>query len=194
MVGGTEQDGEDSDVVVDFDDNSYAVSDNWGLKETYNLNESVLHHADTLYIAGTHTWRDVADDTLIPLHLVRNSQRYQQALAALRQANGRIKYLAGHSLGGAVAAVLQEDAVAGNLGPQYRGFREVRTYGAPLLHSNQIPNLHAYRHPWDPISAFDGGAATSPAPGWNAHSYRGFNRSNSVPPITRHRHSNVYVM
>ena len=181
-------------MVLDFDDDSYGVSDDWGLKEAYNLNESVLHHADTLHIAGTHTWRDVADDTLIPLHLVRNSKRYQQALAALRQANGRIKYLAGHSLGGAVAAVLQEDAVAGNLGPQYRGFREVRTYGAPLLHSNQIPNLHAYRHPWDPISAFDGGAATSPAPGWNAHSYRGFNRSNSVPPITGHRHSNVYVM
>ena len=97
MVGGTEEDGGDSDVVLEFDDNSYAISDDWGLKEAYNLNESVLHHADTLYIAGTHTWRDVADDTLIPLHLVRNSQRYQQALAALRQANGRVKYLAGHS-------------------------------------------------------------------------------------------------
>ena len=143
---------------------------------------------------GRVPWAQGPTTTLIPLHLVRNSQRYQQALAALRQANGAVKYLAGHSLGGAVAAVLQEDAVAGNLGPQYRGFREVRTYGAPLMHSDHIPNLHAYRHPWDPISAFDGGAATSPAPGWNAHSYRGFNRSNSVPPTTGHRHSNVYVM
>ena len=44
--------------------------------------------------------RDVLDDTLIPLHLVRNSQRYQQALAALQKANGRVKYLSGHSLGG----------------------------------------------------------------------------------------------
>ena len=98
-----------------------------GLKEAYNDEESVVHHGDTLYIAGTHSLRDVLDDALIPLHLVRNSQRYQQALAALQRANGRVKYLSGHSLGGAVAAVLQEDAVAGRLGPQYRGFREVRT-------------------------------------------------------------------
>ena len=73
-----------------------------------------------MYIAGTHSIRDVLDDALIPLHLVRNSQRYQQAVAALERANGRVKYLAGHSLGGAIAAVLQEDAVAGRLGPKYR--------------------------------------------------------------------------
>ena len=141
--------------------------------------------------------RDVLDDALIPLHLVRNSQRYQQALAALHRANGRVKYLSGHSLGGAVAAVLQEDAVAGRLGPKYRGFREVRTYGAPLLHSDHIPNLHAYRRAWDPISALDGGAATTRAPTWNPHSYAGFNRTNSVPSIAGQqydRRSNVYVM
>ncbi len=141
--------------------------------------------------------RDVLDDTLIPLHLVRNSQRYQQALAALHRANGRVKYLSGHSSGVAVAAVLQEDAVAGRLGPRYRGFREVRTYGAPLLHSDHIPNLHAYRRAWDPISALDGGAATSRAPTWNPHSYTGFNRTDSVPPIAGRQYdsrSNEYVM
>ena len=180
-----------------LDDSDYAIPDEWGLNEAYNADESVVHHGDTLYIAGTHSLRDVLDDTLIPLHLVRNSQRYQQALAALQSANGRVKYLSGHSLGGAVAAVLQEDALAGRLGPKYRGFREVRTYGAPLMHSDHIPNLHAYRRAWDPISAFDGGAATSTAPGWNPHSYRGFNRTNSVPSITGQqddRRSNVYVM
>ncbi len=162
-----------------LDDSDYQIPDEWGLKEAYNEDSSVVHHGDTLYIAGTHTLRDVLDDTLIPLHLVRNSQRYQQALAALQRANGRV--LSGHSLGGAVAAVLQEDALAGRLGPKYRGFREVRTYGAPLLHSDHIPNLHAYRRAWDPISALDGGAATSSAPTWTPHSYKGFNnRSNSV--------------
>ena len=73
----------------------------------------------------------------------------------------------------------------------------MRTYGAPLLHSDHIPNLHAYRRAWDPISAFDGGAATASATSWNPHSYKGFNnRSNSVPPITgqNDRRSNVYVM
>ena len=181
---------------VVLDDSDYQIPDEWGLKEAYNDEQSVVHHGDTLYIAGTHTLRDVLDDTLIPLHLVRNSQRYQQALAALQSANGRVKYLAGHSLGGAVAAVLQEDAVSGRLGPNYRGFREVRTYGAPLLHSDHIPNLHAYRRAWDPISALDGGAATTSAPTWNPHSYAGYDRTSSVRSITgsSDRRSNVFVM
>ena len=179
-----------------LDDSDYQIPDEWGLKEAYNDEQSVVLHGDHLYIAGTHTMRDVLDDTLIPLHLVRNSQRYQQALAALQSANGRVKYLAGHSLGGAVAAVLQEDAVAGRLGPNYRGFREVRTYGAPLLHSDNIPNLHAYRRAWDPISALDGGAATTSAPTWNPHSYAGYDRTSSVRSITgsSDRRSNVFVM
>ena len=179
---------------VVLDDSDYQIPDEWGLKEAYNDPQSVVHHGDVLYIAGTHSLRDVADDLLIPLHLVRNSQRYQQAVAALQKANGRVKYLSGHSLGGAVAAVLQEDAISGNLGPQYRGFREVRTYGAPLLHSDHIPNLHAYRRGWDPISAFDSGAATSSAVGWNPHSYGGFDRTNAVRPLGADRRSNVFVM
>ncbi len=115
MVGGTEEEEredppaavvENVSAPVVLDDSDYAIPDEWGLKEAYNDQESVVNHGDTLYIAGTHSLRDALDDVLIPLHLVRNSQRYQQALAALRRANGRIKYLSGHSLGGAVAAVL----------------------------------------------------------------------------------------
>ena len=89
MIDGTERELQETDD----NDGSYAISDDWEMKEAYNANESVLHHADTLYITGTHKFRDVVDDTLIPLHLVRNSQRHQQALAALSQANGRVKYL-----------------------------------------------------------------------------------------------------
>ena len=94
----------DARSSVVLDDSDYTIPDEWGLKEAYNADESVVNHGDTLYIAGTHSFRDVLDDTLIPLHLVRNRQRYQQALAALQRANGRVKYLSGHSLGGAVAA------------------------------------------------------------------------------------------
>ena len=83
MIDGTEGEGEVQEeeptsaqlAALDDNDSSYAISDDWGLKEAYSANESVLHHTDTLYIAGTHTFRDVVDDTLIPLHLVRNSQR-----------------------------------------------------------------------------------------------------------------------
>ena len=64
------------------------------------------------------------------------------------------------------------------------------------MHSDHIPNLHAYRRAWDPISAFDGGAVTFTRPSWNPHSYRGFNRTNSVPPITgqHDQRSNIYIM
>ena len=195
MAGGTGQDAPDTQrASVVLDDSEYQIPDEWGLKEAYNDPQSVVHHGDTLYIAGTHSLRDVADDLLIPLHLVRNSQRYQQALAALHRANGRVKYLSGHSLGGAIAAVLQEDAISGNLGRKYRGFREVRTYGAPLLHSDHIPNLHAYRRGWDPISALDRGAATSSAVSWNPHSYGGYNRTNAIRPISSDGRSNMFVM
>ena len=60
-----------SSVVLD--DSDYAIPDEWGLKEAYNDDESVVNHGDTLYIAGTHSLRDALDDVLIPLHLVRNS-------------------------------------------------------------------------------------------------------------------------
>ena len=97
-----------------LDDSDYQIPDEVGLKEAYNDPDSVVLHGDTMHIAGTHSLRDAADDLLIPLQLVRNSQRYHQAYASLQRAGGRVKYLSGHSLGGAVAAVLQEDAISGN--------------------------------------------------------------------------------
>ena len=38
------------------------------------------------------------DLTFVPLREAYNTQRYQQALAALKKSGGRIKYLVGHSL------------------------------------------------------------------------------------------------
>ena len=87
MIGGTEEEEEkQEDLIVPLrtnnapvvlDDSDYASPDDWGLKEAYNDEESVVHHGDTLYIAGTHSLRDAVDDLLIPLHLVSYSQRYQ---------------------------------------------------------------------------------------------------------------------
>ena len=34
-----------------LDDSDYAIPDEWGLKEAYNDEESVVHHGDTLYIS-----------------------------------------------------------------------------------------------------------------------------------------------
>ena len=37
---------------VVLDDSDYAIPDEWGLKEAYNADDSVVNHGDTLYIAG----------------------------------------------------------------------------------------------------------------------------------------------
>ena len=147
-----------------------AFKDEFGLREAYDEEDAIAVHGDTMYIAGTRLdrlsgARDVLDDvTFLPLRKASNTQRYQQALAALRKSNGRVKYLVGHSLGGAVAAALTERF------PEL----QARVYGAPLLRSSDSVRVHSFRHQYDPISMLDRGATVSTAPGWNAHSYKGY--------------------
>ena len=38
-----------SSAPVVLDDSEYAIPDEWGLKEVYNVDESVVNHGDTLY-------------------------------------------------------------------------------------------------------------------------------------------------
>ena len=123
-----------------------------------------------MYIAGTRLdrasgLRDVLDDfTLIPTRQASSTQRYQQTLAALKKSKGRVKYIVGHSLGGAAAAALTERF------PEL----QARVYGAPLLRSAGSVRVQSFRHKYDPISALDRGAVVSRAPGYNTHSYKGF--------------------
>ena len=127
-------------------------------------------HGDTMYIAGTRLdrmsgVRDVLDDfTLIPTRQASSTQRFQQALAALKKSKGVVKYLVGHSLGGAAAAALTE---------RFEGL-QAWVYGAPLLRSSGSVRVKSFRHQYDPISALDRGAQVSRAPGYNTHSYKGF--------------------
>ncbi len=122
-----------------------------------------------MYIAGTRLdrvsgIRDVLDDfTLIPTRQAGSTQRYQKALAALKKSKG-VKYLVGHSLGGAAAAALTE---------RFEGL-QARVYGAPLLRSSGSVRVKSFRHQYDPISALDRGASVSKAPGLNPHSFKGF--------------------
>ena len=147
-----------------------AFKDEYGLREAYDEEDAISVHGDTMYIAGTRLdrlsgARDVLDDvTFLPLRKASNTQRYQQALAALKKSNGRVKYLVGHSLGGAVAAALTERF------PEL----QARVYGAPLLRSSDSVRVRSFRHQCDPISAFDRGATVSKAPGRNPHTYKGY--------------------
>ncbi len=139
--------------------------DEFGLRESYESPDGIVVHGDTMYIAGTRLdrasgLRDVLDDfTLIPTRQANSTQRYQQALAALKKSKGRVKHLVGHSLGGAAAAALTEKF------PEL----QARVYGAPLLRSSGSVRVKSFRHQYDPISALDRGAVVSRAPGSNTH-------------------------
>ena len=147
-----------------------AFKDEYGLRESYDEQDGFSVQGDTMCISGTRLdrlsgLRGVLDDvTFLPLRKAYNTQRYQQALAALKKSNGLIKYLVGHSLGGAVAAALTEQF------PEL----EARVCGAPLLRSSDSVRVHSFRHQYDPISMLDRGAVVNRASGWNAHSYKGY--------------------
>ena len=144
--------------------------DEYGIRESYDEMDGIAVHGDHMFISGTRLdrvsrLRDVLDDvTFVPLRAAYNTQRYQQALAALIKSNGRIKYLVGHSLGGAVAAALTERF------PEL----EARVYGAPLLRSSTSVRVKSFRHQYDPMSMLDRGATVFKAPGRNPHTFKGY--------------------
>ena len=140
--------------------------DEYGLREAYDEMDGIAVHREYMLISGTRLDRlsGLNDVTFLPLRKAYNTQRYQQALAALKKSNGRIKYLVGHSLGGAVAAALAERF------PEL----EARVYGAPLLRSSTSVRVKSFRHPYDPISMLDRGAIVSKSPGRNPHTYKGY--------------------
>ena len=153
-------------MLDDFGD--LAFKDEYGIREAYDEMDGIAVHGDHVFISGTRLGRlsglrDVLDDvTFVPLREAYNTQRYQQALAAFKKSKGRVKYVVGHSLGGAVAAALTERF------PEL----EARVYGAPLLRSSDSVRVRSFRHQYDPISILDRGAKVSKAPGWNAHTYK----------------------
>ena len=144
--------------------------DEYGLRESYREADGIAVHGDTMYISGTRLdrlsgLRDVLDDlTFVPLREAYNTQRYQQALAALKKSKGRVKFLVGHSLGGAAAAALTERF------PEL----EARVYGAPLMRSSASVRVRSFRHQYDPISMLDRGAVVNRAPGRNPHTLAGY--------------------
>ena len=75
-----------------------------------------------------------------------------------------MKYLVGHSLGGAAAAALTE---------RYPNL-QARVYGAPLLRSSGSVRVKSFRHRYDPISTRERGAVINAGPGYNPHSFKGF--------------------
>ena len=65
--------------------------DEYGIREAYDEMDGIAVHGDHMFISGTRLdrlsgLRDVLDDvTFVPLREAYNTQRYQQALAALKR-------------------------------------------------------------------------------------------------------------
>ena len=158
------------EAIPDKPNNINKISDSEGLSRAYKAPNSVFIDGNRMFIAGTHTGKDVYDWKLIPLGLVKYSSRYQEADAALKD-NPQVDTVIGHSLGSSVAAELNR---------QYNNKFDARYYGSPFLDLSfsRDPKNHRYRHPGDIVSMFDTGAVNedskTPYQFMNPHSYEGF--------------------
>ena len=147
------------------------ISDAEGLDRAYQQGDT-YRRGDTLYIAGSHTAQDWYDDvTKVPVWGdLRESERYIAAKKAF-DVGPPITKVVGHSLGGAVALELMNQA-KGTEHPL-----ESTTYGAPVT---SISGGNRYRNYGDPVSMFDRGANMKwhPDPsssGSLTHDYHDFN-------------------
>ena len=121
---------------------------------------------DTLFVSGTQTGGDLADDLAIPLGMTNRTKRYSEANAVMRK-SPQIKRIVGHSLGGSVALTIAQ---------QYQ--LESRTFGAPVV---SFTGGERYRNVGDPIAAFDFGAHTSVPQCINPHSHQNLSKKFHLP-------------
>ena len=145
-----------------------------GLDKAYASNSNLHLDGDTLYIAGTKTLGDVWDDLKLPFHKTQQTQRYKEAQAVIEK-NPQITNLVAHSLGSAVSTELQQTHSKKQL-------KSVQ-YGAPLFRpfGNTDDNTQSFRHPFDPVSAFNNNATT----------IGNYSVGSFFKPLTNHSYTNV---
>ncbi len=122
-------------------DPAESLKDRVGLDRAYADPRKVYMEGDSMYVAGTSSLGDVADDLALPLGLTKGTQRYIDAERVL-QSNPKIRRVVGHSLGGAVSLELQ----------RARPELETRTYGAPAV---SMTTGERYKSASDPVSFLD---------------------------------------
>ena len=124
-----------------------SLEDRVGLDKAYQDPRKVYMEGDSMYVAGTSSLGDAADDLALPFGLTRGTQIYTDAERVLK-ASPKIRRVVGHSLGGAVALEMQRAQ------PDIK----TRTYGAPVV--SMTPG-ERYKSAGDPVAALDFGAKTT---------------------------------
>jgi hypothetical protein len=135
------------------DDNHHhykTIADNEGLYKAYNAPDAIYVEGNRMYVAGTRSIGEaVRDWWKIPTGKTVDIERYGQLTEALRK-NPQVDTLISHSLGANAVAELQK---------QTNNKYMARYYGAPFFNvmpwDAPDPRNQTFRHPGDPISAFD---------------------------------------
>ena len=126
------------------------LSDSEGLTRAYNSPNAVYIDGNKAYVAGTRSLSEAIHDwPKIATWHTNNIERYGQLTQALKD-NPQVDTIIGHSLGASATAEVQRET-----NNKYMA----RYYGAPFLNINPFdgpdPRNQTFRHPGDPVSAFD---------------------------------------
>ena len=149
------------------------ISDSDGLTKAYDATNAIYVDGNKMYVAGTRSFGEALRDWWkIPAGKTTEIERYGQLTEALKN-NPQVDTIIGHSLGSSALAELQKQTDNKYL---------ARYYGAPFWNINPFdapdPRNQTFRHPGDPISAFDHNAVDIPANNFDtwlwSHGYSGF--------------------
>jgi hypothetical protein len=149
------------------------LSDEEGLSRAYNSPNAIYIDGNKAYVAGTRSVHEMIYDwPKIATWNTNHIERYGQLTNALND-NPQVDTLIGHSLGASTVAELQR---------QTNNKYFARYYGAPFLNINPFdgpdPRNQTFRHPGDPVSAFDHKAVDIRSnrfyEWWWSHGYGGY--------------------
>ena len=155
------------------------ISDEEGLTKAYNAPNAIYVDGNKAYVAGTRSVGEAFRDWgKIATWNTSHIERYGQLTEALKN-NPQVDTLIGHSLGASAVAELQRETNNKYL---------ARYYGAPFLNINPFdgpdPRNQTFRHPGDPVSAFDHKAVEIRSNDfrnwWWSHGFGGYDQ-NHIP-------------